>query len=273
MDIRLENRLIRFGQRKKAFIFYTGLSYCKNFYHCETGDHFDLDMDFSYDSHMQQLHEPLNNMGYDVDCAIITNKDNNPKYKNYLKKYIALDLNYQSDVSDQEIESMVNYFNARYNRFDAFSFGFPIQGFRLLTIQDPIPSADIYVFIRCDLLLKNPINRINIDYNKINYLWKEEGIYRAQTENITDSTHPESCWNKHYRVSGNMLHVVNKKYIKSFISHFWMEHCSLQALLRDCDGISMKDVNIVCGNDLYDSCVARQDNPIFTHSRKKVEIN
>ena len=73
MDIRLENRLIRFGQRKKAFIFYTGLSYCKNFYHCETGDHFDLDMDFSYDSHMQQLHEPLNNMGLSLTRIIILN--------------------------------------------------------------------------------------------------------------------------------------------------------------------------------------------------------
>jgi hypothetical protein len=175
MDIRIKDGRINLEPRKKAFVFYTGLSYYPNFFHCETGWHFDLDMEFGYKNHMQQLHNPLRNMGYDVSCAIITNKDNNPKYAKYLQMYNALDMSYDSEVSDFEIESMINYFKVRYERFDAFSFGYPIQGFRFLTIRDPIPAADIYIFIRCDLNLKNPINKLNIDYNKINYLWTEEG--------------------------------------------------------------------------------------------------
>ena len=70
MDMRIQNNQIHFGPRKKAFIFYTGLSYCPNFYHCETGWHFDLDMEFGYENHMRQLHRPLKEMGYDVDFKI-----------------------------------------------------------------------------------------------------------------------------------------------------------------------------------------------------------
>jgi len=273
MDFLLENQRIKFlkkGANRKAFVFYTGLSYYPNFYHCETGWHFDLDMEFGYDNHVKQLHQPLEKMGYEVNCAIITNKENNPKYNKYLKMYNALDMNYAGDVSDYEIETMINYFKVRYERFDAFSFGFPIQGFRFLTIQDPIPSADIYIFIRCDLTLKKPINQINIDYNKINYLWKEEGINRAKEESISNVHDPNSGWSRHYRVCGNMLHVVNKRYIKSFLTHYWMEHCSMQAILRDCDSITFEDFHIVCGDKMYDSCTERQANPIFNHARKRV---
>tara|TARA_R100000008_G_C3582949_1_gene169889 strand:+ start:258 stop:1076 length:819 start_codon:yes stop_codon:yes gene_type:complete len=271
MDFRWENGRIRFGERPKAFIFYTGLSYFPNFFHCETGWNFDLDMEFGYQNHMQYLHQPLSNMGYDVGCAIITNKENNPKYKRYLQLYNAFDMNYNGDVNDFEIESMVNYFKVRYERFGAFSFGYPIQGFRFLTIQDPIPMADIYVFIRCDLILKKPLNEINIDYDKINYLWKEEGIHRRSQEGIASPNHPNSGWSQHHRVCGNMLHVVNKKYIKSFLTHFWLEHCSMHAMLKDCDSVTLQDFHIVCGDEMYDSCTERESNPIFTHSRKKVE--
>ena len=271
MDVRIENNQIRFGPRKKAFVFYTGLSYYPNFYHCETGWHFDLDMEFSHHNHMKQLHAPLSQMGYDVECAIITNKEDNPKYQQYLKMYDAHDMDYNGNVSDHEIESMINYFKIRYERFGAFSFGYPIQGFRFLTIQDAIPTADIYIFIRCDLTLKKPLDQIDINYNKINYLWKEEGIHRAEQEGITTADHPNSGWSQHHRVCGNMLHVVNKKYIKSFLTHFWLEHCSMHAMLKDCDSITLEDFHIVCGDTMYDSCIERQPNPIFQHSRKKVE--
>lgn len=254
-------------KNKKAFIFYTGISYWKRFPHSETGLYFDLDMESSYDNHMKMLHEPLQKMGYDVDCCIITNKDNNPKYNKYIKMYKALDFTYQSNMQQWEIDVMANYFNMRFPRFGAFSFGYPVQGFRLLTIQEPIPAADIYIFCRCDLLLKKSINKINIDYNKINYLWKEEGVYRRQQENITSPYQSNSGWSICRRVSGNMLNVVPRKHIKKFLSNYWLEHCSMYAMLRDYDTLTEKDFHIVLGDQMYDSCIEREPNPIFTHNR------
>jgi len=74
-----------YKKNKKAFIFYTGVSYWKRFPHSETGLYFDLDMEGAYSNHMNMLHEPLQKMGYSVNCCIITKKENNQKYINILK--------------------------------------------------------------------------------------------------------------------------------------------------------------------------------------------
>jgi len=38
-------------------------------------------------------------------------------------------------------------------------------------------------------------------------------------------------------------------------------------MLRDYDGLTEKDFHIVLGDRMYDSCIERESNPIFTHNR------
>ena len=257
-------------EKKKVFIFYTGISFWQRFLHSETGNLFDIDMEGSYENHMKMLHKPLSKMGYDVNCAIVTNKLGNPKYKKYLSMYKAVDLDYKTDPTQAEIDNLARYFDLKFGSGGAFGFGFPIQGFRLLTIKDPVPEADLYIFCRCDLLLKNSIDKLNIDWDKINYLWKEEGIYRKQELGIETPDHPKSGWSICNRVAGNMLNVVPSRHIKKFINNYWLEHCSMHAMLKDHDDIDKTDFHIVLGDEMYDSCTERQANPIFTHNRTEV---
>ena len=265
--------LLLYGRilNKTAYIFYTGLSYATNYKNPNTDNRYDLNMEHAFANHMSHLHAPLEKMGYKVSCSIITNKNDNPNYKRTTRLYNAKELPYEDVPYKETVQAAEQWFDFRYQRFLAMGWGYGMQGARLLTIPE-IPKADIYLFVRCDLKLKKPLDELNIKYDKINYMWKEEEAHRQNwcgyyKTKIDKSSHPRSAWNLHRRVGGNMLNVVAFKYIKAFVEFYWMEHCALLAMLRASDYITLDDVHFMCGDEMYDSGVFKGENPIFSHFR------
>lgn len=239
----------------KILVIYSGVSYREKYEHCY-GQYFTVDMSRLYSNHENKIHKPLRKMGFEVSKTIITNLHGNIKLQYLEKKYKTIKLNYSEATQDQ-FERCVNYQRAIYPK--AINFGFPYQGIRLLNLTTPLPEADFYLFLRCDAKYKFPLSELNLDFSgKINFLWKEMGA-----REIGSIKNPKQAYNTYYRTNGNFLHLVPRKYIKGFVSHYWMEHCMLYALLRDMDGFSLDDVHFVCGDECYDSDTFVCNNPIF----------
>lgn len=239
----------------KILVIYSGISYREKYEHCH-GQYFRIDMSYLYNNHEENIHKPLEKMGFEVDKTIITNLHNNIKLRYIESIYKTIPLQY-SEPTQQQFDACVNYFKSTYPK--AINFGFPWQGIRFLNLATPLPEYDFYLFLRCDTKYKFPVSELGLDFGgKINFLWKEMGA--REIESIKS---PHGAYNNYYRTNGNFFHLVPNKYIKGFVSHYWMEHCMLYALLRDMDGFSLNDVHFVCGDECYDSDTFVCNNPIF----------
>ena len=133
-------------------------------------------------------------------------------------------------------------------------------GHRLKKVVDnnPLPDADVYVFVRCDITLKKPLHEMNIDMTKINYGWIEQ-------------RGPSLAMGDHYsgfktagRVSGSGLHVVPRRLVSLFVEAYSRDHNSLHWLLKVKKLSLLSDVNFIEGIDrAWSSSSDIMDNPMY----------
>ena len=133
-------------------------------------------------------------------------------------------------------------------------------GHRLKKVVDnnPLPDADVYVFVRCDITLKKPLHEMNIDMTKINYGWIEQ-------------RGPSLAMGDHYsgfktagRVSGSGLHVVPRRLVSLFVEAYSRDHNSLHWLLKVKKLSLLSDINFIEGIDrAWSSSSDIMDNPMY----------
>jgi hypothetical protein len=207
-------------------------------------------------------------MGYDVDVCLITNK--HAKHNLFLEEYDAINVLYDDLTLEDEIK-LYKYYALKVP--EEHGPGSLKSGGRILKAKRNIPEYDLYVFVRADTKFKLSLNELNIDYNKMNYLWKETDIRFFTDERdsfMKQHGTDQVYWNNYYRVSGNVLNIVPKKYFNVFSSYYWLEHVSLYCMIQDLSPIITyeKDINLIFGEDVcYVTDVRYCNNPLYTFSK------
>lgn len=256
---------------KKCLVFYIGAGYIVDSPNYYDWYRYSLDMRDNRSNHYENIFSKLEKMGYDLDFSLITNM--HEKYEEFINEYNAIHIEYE-DVNESDLSCLNHYY---------FNFKVPTRegpgnfrpGCRFLKIRSKIPDYDLYVFLRADVLFKKSLDDLSLDVNKINYLWAEtdEAFFYNKEEFLSQYSNEMYFWNLYNRVSGNIFHVVPKKFINVFKNYIWAEHMSLHLMIKDLYPlISVDDVNIMCGLDrAYVSDANRFENPIFTFNKKITE--
>ena len=233
------------------------------------------DMRDSKENHKEFLYKPLKELGYNVDTALVTNK--HKFYDGFKKEYDAIDLDYD-DITPEDEEKLLEYYRIKVPA--GWGPGAFRSGGRFLKLKQKMPEYDVYVFIRTDAILKKSINELSVDYEKINYLWPEtdyhfyeDGVLnKIDIKNINGLWYDyQWFWRTYNRVNGNILNVVSKKYITTFLNYFWLEHLSLHLMIKDLSPIITveNDINLMCGDEIpYVSDVRVCQNPVYYFSKK-----
>ena len=124
------------------------------------------------------------------------------------------------------------------------------------------------------LLFKKSIDELDINYEKMNYLWPEtdDNFYNHNREEYLKKFGDEHCfWKEYNRVNGNILNFVPKKYINVFLTYFWYEHMSVHLMIKDLYPLIKypDDIHLICGEEkAYSSNTRVCENPIFVTSKK-----
>lgn len=254
---------------KTCLLIYIGNGYSENVTDYSGSYTYSVDMRDNKDNHEKMIVRPLKTAGYKVDTVLITNK--HKYYTEFVDYYKAIPINY-SEISTQDLKTLTRYFN--YKIPERWGPGNFRSGGRLLNLKEPLPEYDIYVFVRADAHFKRSITTLDIDENKINYLWAETDFrfFTEERESFMESLGSEFWfWNTYNRVNGNVLNVVPKKYINVFTNYFWLEHLSLHGMLRDLYPVISfpQDVHLMMG--LENAYVTDQrfcENPLFTFNKR-----
>jgi hypothetical protein len=214
--------------------------------------------------------EPLKEAGYNVDTMIVTNK--HKYYDKFVEEYGAIPIEYD-EVSQSDLKLMTKMYEFKVP--EKWGPGNFRSGGRFLKLHRPFPDHyDQYVFVRADAHLKMRLDEFKIDDNKMNYLWGETDFryFTDMRQKFLDNLGPESWfWDNYNRVAGNVLSVVPKKYIKVFLSYYWLEHLSLHGMIRDLSPLITveNDVNIMMGLDnFYVTDIRFTENPVYTFNKK-----
>lgn len=255
-------------KNKTCLIVYIGNGYSENILHGSGEYRYSIDMTNCLQNHVANLIAPLQLMGFKSDIALITNK--HKKYNEFKKKYGAINIEYD-DLTQEDIDCLYHlYFSLRIP--EGWGPGSFYCGGRMLKIREKMPEYDYYIFVRTDLLFKISIFDLNIDLNKINYLWieTESSYLKKGTDQIIEGLDDRIFWRDYNRVSGNSFSIVPKKYINPFISCMWADHCSLHLILKDFSPfISLNDINFMCGEKrCYSANSNYSTNPVYTFNKK-----
>ena len=254
-------------QGKSCLIIYIGNGYSEKSRQTDNRYYYSVDMRDNEVNHLNCIFKPLKSLGFKINVALVTNK--HEKYNEFKKYYAAIDIDYD-DLTQEDIDCLYHlYYNIRVpKKWGAGAF---FSGGRFLRLKAPIPSYDYYIFVRSDLSFKKTINDLDIDFNKINYLWIETDInhFEFGTSKIIKED-PKMFWRQYNRVSGNTLNIVPRFFLNPFLSCMWAEHCSLHLLLKDFEPlITLNDVNFMCSEEkCYATDATTVVNPVFTFNKK-----
>jgi|694.fasta_scaffold62715_1 hypothetical protein len=258
-------------EQKTCLLVYVGNGYSEGETSYYNSYIYSVDMRENKENHHKNIIKPLEDLGYKVDTTLVTNK--HKRYDEFVEEYNAIRLDY-SDITQQEYDNLYSFYAMKTpQQWGCGSFR---PGGRFLKMRGKFPEYDLYVFLRGDTILKKSLNDMNVDYEKINYLWKETD-YRFFTGSddieLADIT-IEWPWETYKRVSGNILNIVDKKHINVFLNYYWLEHMSLFMMTRELYPIITyeNDINLICGeNSYYASAVEFCENPIYTFNKKILE--
>lgn len=249
---------------KKCLVIYIGIGYTPTFVKNASGNSYfyATDMRENKQNHQKMIYEPLFDSGYIVDTLLMTSKHS--KYQEFLCEYNSISIDYD-DIADSDCETLINYFNLKVTKKHTNGFGHPAPGGRFLKLKESIPDYDLYVFIRSDTVFKMSISNMDIDYDKINYLWRE-----TDSSFLQNNDEPiDFFWKSNMLVSGNVLNIVPKKFFKVFTNYYWAEHYSLYLMLNDLHPvITLSDINFIVKNDFYTTDTIKCINPIYTFNKK-----
>lgn len=252
-----------------CLLIYVGNGYSEKEPSYDGAYQYSVDMRDNKPNHKKNIIDPLKNMGYEVDTCLITNK--HIKYDLFIKEYGAIEIFYD-DLTIEDEKNLYKYYTIKVP--EEHGPGSLKSGARVLKARKNIPEYDLYVFVRADTKFKLPLNQLNIDYDKINYSWKETD-FRFFTEEresfIKQHGTDQVYWNEYYRISGNVLNIVPKKYFNVFTNYYWLEHLSLYCMLQDLSPIITyeKDINLIFGENVcYVTDIRFCVNPLYTFSKK-----
>lgn len=255
---------------KKALIIYVGVGYTERQNSYDDTYVYQIDMRENYANHYDNVIKPLHKMGYSHDIMLLTNK--HEKYDEFKDFYNAIDVDYE-DFNEDNFNIVKSFYFMRYT----WEPGHCTSGGRFLKVTSKIPEYDLYVMIRADLQFKMSIENLNIDYEKMNWLWPETDyrFFTEQKEEIKKHIGYELwCWDTYKRVNGNFFNIIPKKYFNAFRNYIYMEHVSLFYMLEELYPlVTLDDVNLMCG---YDKCYVSDqrfcENPVFTLNKKIIQV-
>lgn len=252
-----------------CLLIYIGNGYSEKEISYDGSYYYSVDMRDNKPNHKKNVIDPLKNMGYSVDTCLITNKHS--KYDLFLKEYDAINVTYD-DVTPEDEKKLYDYYALKVP--EEHGPGSLKSGTRVLKARNNIPEYDLYVFVRADAKFKMSIQEMNIDYKRINYSWKETDFrFFTELRDLFMKQHgtDQIYWNQYYRISGNVLNIVPKKYFKVFTSYYWLEHLSLYCMIQDLSPTITfeNDINLIFGNDVcYVTDIRFCTNPLYTFNKK-----
>lgn len=258
--------------KKTCLLIYIGNGYSVNSSNYDNSFTYSVDMRDNQENHNEMIIQPLNEVGYSVDKMIITNK--HKYYHEFVNELNAIPVDYD-DFSRRDEK----FYRELYERKIPMRWG-PgnfRSGGRLLKLHQPLPDYDLYVFVRADAVFKISIKDLIIDETKMNFLWAETDyrMFTNRREEFLDTYESEWWfWNTYNRVAGNVLNIIPKKYIKLFLSYYWMEHVALHGILTDAHPLITveNDVNLMMG---YEKCyvtdIRYAENPVYTFAKKDIK--
>lgn len=255
--------------KKTCLVIYIGNGYSDLELSADGAYSYATDMKENYENHQEKIFNPLRDMGYEVEFALLTNK--HEKYAEYFRYYNAIFLDYD-EVSDQDFEIMKNYFFWRYN----VPPGNFRSGGRFKKLKNKIPDYDTYVIIRTDTWFLMDLNSLNVDFNKMNWLWPESD-WQIWTEfkkdYLSDGKTEFTPWKNHNRVNGNVFNIIPHKFFRMFSNYIWCEHATLHVMLRELYPlVTLDDVNMMLGMDkAYCTDIRYCENPVYTFNKKIVK--
>jgi hypothetical protein len=259
---------------KKCLIVYFGNGYSENVLSHNLEYYYSVDMRENKENHYEKIYQPLYDLGYKIDNVLVTNKHEH--YDEFVKEYSAIPVFYD-EITKEDEDNLYNYYALKVPK--EHGPGSLRSGGRFLKLVDKLPEYDQYVFIRADVQFKVKLTDLKVDFEKINYLWPETDyrLYTDLRQSFMDTIKTEKIyWNQYYRVNGNVLNVVPKKYINIFLTYFWLEHVSLYMMFKELEPLITyeKDVNLMCGEDTcYVSDIRYCENPIYTFNKKIIKEN
>ena len=256
---------------KTCLIIYIGNGFSKNQRADNNSYSYSVDMRDNRENHQKCMYNPLIELGYKIDTALVTNK--HEFYEGFKKEYNAIKLDYD-DITPEDEKNLEEYYHLKIDRRLGWGPGLFKSGGRLLKLKDKIPEYDLYVFIRADSFFKVTLNELKVDYNKINYLWPETD-YRFFTGGkdtfYKTGMNERYFWDTYKRINGNVLNVIPKKYINIFLNYIWLEHMSVYFMTETLNPLITveNDINLMCGDEnCYVTDVIVCENPVFTFNKK-----
>eukprot|EP00548_Thalassiothrix_antarctica_P001174 CAMPEP_0194138866 /NCGR_PEP_ID=MMETSP0152-20130528/8610_1 /TAXON_ID=1049557 /ORGANISM="Thalassiothrix antarctica, Strain L6-D1" /LENGTH=400 /DNA_ID=CAMNT_0038836489 /DNA_START=105 /DNA_END=1307 /DNA_ORIENTATION=+ len=241
-----------------ACVVYVGLSHMpKRVATDEYAPAYDLDYVNcgAWENHRTNITDSLARMGIAAPSFVMATNAN-PRHSHFCS-LLSADPTHIDAVSAEDEAGWIENWAGGY--CGATGHGLP-AGHRLQKIvaAHPLVEADIYVFVRCDVLLKKPLHEMNLDLSKINMGWIEQ---RSPALAMGDHF---SGFKTTGRVAGSGLHVCPRRLVSEFVEAYSRDHNSLHWLLKQKRIAIAHDVHFIEGlGRAYSSSSDIMDNPLY----------
>lgn len=255
---------------KKCLVIYIGNGYSENVPVYDNSYFYSVDMRDNYENHNEMVFKHLREYGYDIDFALLTNK--HKKYDEFVEHYNAIPLDYE-DINAEDFNTMHKFYFWR----TSIPPGYFYSGGRFLKLKNRIPEYDTYVIIRADVHFKMELSEMNVDFNKMNWLWPETD-FRMFTElkdqYLAEFGSERWPWETYRRVNGNTFNIIPFKFFNAYSKYIWMEHTSFSFMLNDLYPlVSLDDFNFMLGDEkCWVTDVRFVENPVYTMNKKIVSV-
>lgn len=258
---------------KSCLVIYLGNSFSEKTLNYSKSYYYSVDLRENKQNHIENIYSPLISMGYNVNTILLTNKHENLDLLR--TEFSALPFEYD-EFSDEELKNLYGYYWMRTT--GSWGPGIFKAGARLLKQKDRIPKSDLYVIIRADIHFKKSLSEMDVNYDRMNFLWPETDnqFFTEKRQEYLNTHGDELVYFRDYkRVNGVALNIVPHKYFNILSSYLWLEHMSLNFMLKDLGPIITleNDFHFICGTDrgyVTDTTVC--ENPIYYFNKKIYSI-
>ena len=256
----------------KALVIYIGNGFSENVEVYDKSYTYSVDMRDNFQNHTEKIFQPLRRRGYTLDFALLTNKHR--LYDEFMEFYNAIPLDYE-DFNSEDSRVLHEYYFWKSN----IPPGWFYSGGRFLKLKNRIPNYDLYVIVRADLSFKMSIEELNVNYDKMNWLWPETD-FQVFCEDLKDNFIKNYgsecfCWENYHRVNGNTFNIIPFKFFHAYSKYIWMEHASFHYMLEELyPMVQLSDINMMLG---YDKCyvtdVRFTENPVYNVNKRIISVN
>ena len=251
---------------KTCLLIYIGNGYSEDVPVYDNSYRYSVDMRDNLENHNEKIVEPLKKLGYNVDYALLTNK--HKKYDEFTQFYNSIPLEYE-DINAEDFKTMHKFYFWKREHPPGYFY----SGGRFLKLKNKIPRYDTYVIVRADAHFKMGLDELNVDYDKMNWLWPETDfrVFTDQKQQFIDWLGSECWpWEAYHRVNGNVLNVIPYKFFNAYSNYIWMEHLSFSHMLEDLYLlVTFEDLNLMLGDEkCWVTDVRFVENPVYTMNKR-----